>query len=62
MNFTSSRVDLKGRIIYGYGYNDFQFWINSASTTKMTLNSTSLNVVGTVSTTSDKRLKVNANK
>ncbi|MFM7982544.1 MAG: tail fiber domain-containing protein, partial [Candidatus Fonsibacter sp.] len=39
--------------------NDFRFQINSDATAKMTLNSTGLNVVGTVTTTSDKRFKFN---
>ncbi|MFM7980293.1 MAG: hypothetical protein ACKPKO_13355 [Candidatus Fonsibacter sp.] len=40
----------------------FQFCINSSSAAKMTLNSTGLNVVGTVSTTSDKIFKINENQ
>ncbi|MFM7978016.1 MAG: hypothetical protein ACKPKO_01760, partial [Candidatus Fonsibacter sp.] len=54
IDFTSPGVDLKGRIMYGYGSNDFQFWINSVSTAKMTLNSS-----GTCVSASDKRLKFN---
>ncbi|MFM7979048.1 MAG: hypothetical protein ACKPKO_06990, partial [Candidatus Fonsibacter sp.] len=58
IDFTSPGVDFKGRIIYGWS-NDFQFQINSGATAKMTLNSTGLSVVGTVTTTSDKRFKFN---
>ncbi|MFM7985744.1 MAG: hypothetical protein ACKPKO_41165, partial [Candidatus Fonsibacter sp.] len=61
-DFSTPRVDFKGRIIYGYGFDDFQFWSNSTSSANMTLNSTGLNVVRTVSTTSDKRFKFNENQ
>ncbi|MFM7979770.1 MAG: hypothetical protein ACKPKO_10680, partial [Candidatus Fonsibacter sp.] len=57
IDFTSPRVDFKGRIIYGIGPNDFQFLINSSSTAKMTLNSSGLSVGGTFVSASDKRLK-----
>ncbi|MFM7981283.1 MAG: hypothetical protein ACKPKO_18405, partial [Candidatus Fonsibacter sp.] len=64
IDFTSPGTDFKGRIIYGYGFNDFQFWISSISTTaaRMTLNSTGLNVVGTVTSSSDERLKFNEHR
>ncbi|MFM7983003.1 MAG: tail fiber domain-containing protein, partial [Candidatus Fonsibacter sp.] len=58
-DFTSPGADLKGRIIYGYGSNGFQFWINSVSTANMTLNSSGLSVGGTFVSASDKRLKFN---
>ncbi|MFM7984907.1 MAG: hypothetical protein ACKPKO_36860 [Candidatus Fonsibacter sp.] len=59
IDFTSPGVDLKGRIIYGFGSNDFQFWSNSVTTAKMTLNSSGLSVGGTFVSASDKRLKFN---
>ncbi|MFM7986605.1 MAG: hypothetical protein ACKPKO_45550, partial [Candidatus Fonsibacter sp.] len=35
VDFTSPGADLKGRSIYGVGSNDFQFWVYSVATVKM---------------------------
>ncbi|MFM7827462.1 MAG: hypothetical protein ACKO82_07620, partial [Acidimicrobiaceae bacterium] len=53
IDFTEPNVDFKGRIIYSNGANDFQFYINSVTTAKMTLNSSGLSLGGTFVSASD---------
>ena len=55
IDFTAPGIDFKGRIIYGFGSNDFQFCINQSSFAKMSLNSHGLYVGGTLVSASDKR-------
>ncbi|MFM7987885.1 MAG: tail fiber domain-containing protein, partial [Candidatus Fonsibacter sp.] len=57
-DFTIPSTDSKGRILYGHSTNDFKLVVAGGSV-RATLNSTGLNVVGTVTTTSDKRMKFN---
>ncbi|MFM7981937.1 MAG: hypothetical protein ACKPKO_21720, partial [Candidatus Fonsibacter sp.] len=56
-------ADYKGRVIFDPVANDFRFWISAISTAaaRMILNSTGLNVAGTVTSSSDNIFKINEN-
>ena len=58
IDFTVPSIASKGRILYDHSTNDFKIFV-ARGLVNATLNTTRLNVVGTVTTTSDKRLKFN---
>ena len=58
IDFTVPSIASKGRILYDHSTNDFKIFV-ARGLVNATLNTTRLNVVGTVTTTSDKRFKLN---
>ncbi|MFM7980670.1 MAG: tail fiber domain-containing protein, partial [Candidatus Fonsibacter sp.] len=63
IDLTTPGNDFKGRLLYEHfpsiGQGEFRWKINGSATTKMTLNTTGLTVDGTVTPSSDSRLKFN---
>ncbi|MFM7988783.1 MAG: tail fiber domain-containing protein, partial [Candidatus Fonsibacter sp.] len=64
IDFTTPSQNFKGRMIYEHfnvtSQGEFRWYINGSGTTKMTLNTTGLTVNGSVTPSSDSRLKFNS--
>ncbi|MFM7988465.1 MAG: hypothetical protein ACKPKO_55050 [Candidatus Fonsibacter sp.] len=58
-DFTTAGADMKGRFMYTYSSSQFDWYIASSFTSKMTLNSAGLYLGATLVSASDNRLKFN---
>ncbi|MFM7987980.1 MAG: hypothetical protein ACKPKO_52570, partial [Candidatus Fonsibacter sp.] len=59
IDFTSQRVDDKGRILYAHSANELRIFVAGSQAVKMQLNPVGLSVGGTFVSASDNILKFN---